>query len=509
MKCFSSGAIFWIVLVDLLSFLISSGTYGQRVANHSFDEMQRFPVSAVQQDVAILADSLRTIHPALYRFISAKRMDSNLNALQRKIDRPLALTAAYNLIAPFVALIGDSHTSVEVPEAYHRYLVTQSQLLPFDVRIINGRIFVASNNSEDSTILPGSRILAIDDRPAESILEKMMRCFSSDARNQTFKVRRAEQRFAFHYQIVFGYSDSFKIRYVKEGGKPQVTTVAALPFSVIKVNREKNRQQYPLLKPLFPQAPLLDLSIDEAGHTAVLTFKTFDKDVLKEAGLPFELFADSAFAAIRRANVTDVIIDIRGNEGGESSYASYLYSCLTDKPFKFLQCMEAAPVTCQRDREAGVKYTHIDGSGIFRTADSSKADDRARFFGMDLQQPAVRQFAGKVYVLINGLTSSSASQFASLVRLYGRGILVGEEAPGPAHGGSGREYARFNLPNTGLPVTISKYRLYLSRVKDDNGPDVSLEPDYTPIPDMKQLLAGRDKDMETVLRIIAEQSIKR
>jgi C-terminal processing protease CtpA/Prc len=332
----------------------------------------------------------------------------------------------------------------------------------------------------------------------------MESCFSSDAANISFKTKKVEQQFAFHYQTVFGATETFKIKFQINGKQEKIKQISALSFSAIKENRKKRSQSFPRLQSLFIQPSFLDLSIDSAEKTALLTIKTFEDDVLAEAGTAFNSFVDSAFIKIERAGVSSLIIDIRSNEGGTSAHASYLYSYLTNRPFSFLNYMEASRKTFLEDVKQGIAYAYNSESNNFRTRDSSAAIKRPRFYGLSCETPKSNSFSGKVLVLINGLTTSSASQFASLVKRNKRGLLVGEEAPGPLYGGSGREYIVFKLPNTGMVAVISKYRIGFEDLEDKKR-DTSIFPDYQTTYSIQDRLHGVDEELKQAYQLLNDK----
>jgi hypothetical protein len=120
---------------------------------------------------------------------------------------------------------------------------------------------------------------------------------------------------------------------------------------------------------------------------------------------------------------------------------------------------------------------------------------------LSIQHPQTNIFAGNVFVLIDGLTTSAASQFASLLKLNKRGVLIGEEAPGSLYGGSGRGYAYFLLPNTGILTMISLYRVGISDGKN-KVKDICIATDYTTTSTIDGLLNGIDKEMEIAIKLI-------
>jgi hypothetical protein len=479
-------------------------TAAQQLANSTFNPDRLFTPEELKQDFDILVDSLQTYHPALYRYTQKAVFDKRISQIKTKIDKPLRLTEFYKLVSSFMSLVGDIHTTVGLPNDYHDYLASKTVLLPIDVRIINNKIYVSSNNSYDSTIEEGTRILEINGRQASNIIRLMESCFSSDAANISFKTKKVEQQFAFHYQTVFGATETFKIKFQINGKQEKIKQISALSFSAIKENRKKRSQSFPLLHSLFIQPPFLGLSIDSAEKTALLTIQTFEDDVLAEAGTAFNSFVDSAFIKIERAGVSSLIIDIRSNEGGTSAHASYLYSYLTDNPFSFLNYMEASRKTFLRDVKQGIAYAYNSESKSFRTRDSSAVTKQPRFYGLSLQPPKSNSFSGKVLVLINGLTTSSASQFASLVKRNKRGLLVGEEAPGPLYGGSGREYIVLKLPNTGMVAVISKYIIGFEDLEDKKR-DTSIFPDYQTTYSIQDRLHGVDEELKQAYQLLDDK----
>lgn len=489
------------VLLHIIFLLIAATGYSQVDTSSLFDFNKKIPVSELKKDLTVLRDSLEIIHPALYRYISKSNFDLAFKKADKLVDRPLTQAEFYTIVAPIVSKVGDIHTTIEPSDETFSYLATKSKLFPFDIRIIDKMVFIASNNSTDSSIPVGSRILKINSQPVDKVLGKMGSCFSDEGSNGTLKLKRMEQRFAFQYHLIYGYSKVFKLEYALDNQPSQIKIIASQPFSVIKGKRNENQLRHPNLKSLFPQPPYLTLSIDNEEKLATLTIKWFQNDVLQEANEQFKPFIDSAFNEIKSKKINNLIIDIRNNGGGESENASYLYSYLTNKPFRFLYSMETNKINYSVDIKRGVKYTIVKGTGKYQTTDSSTTYQQ--FFGLNYQQPMINNFSGRLYVLIDGLTTSAAPQFASLVKQNDRGILIGENAPGSLFGGSGRGYSYFYLPNSGVLTMISKYRLYLASPTQKNN-DECITPDYRPTKSFSDTLNGIDKDIEYAIRLITE-----
>ncbi|MET0637848.1 MAG: S41 family peptidase [Chitinophagaceae bacterium] len=412
-----------LLIISLLLLSLISFSQGDSAYNY----YKKIPEDELKTDLSMLKDSLEIIHPALYRFTSRRQFNVAYQEAVKQVDRPLTQTEFYGIVAPLISKVGDIHTTIEPSDEALNYLATNAGLFPFDVRIIDKKTFIVSNNSNDIRFAVGSQILKINDQPIDKVLDTMRKYFSDEGHNQTLQIKRVEQRFAFHYQLVFGYSKSFDIEYISEKGKNENGTVQSSYFSAIQESRAKNKSEYPLLRSLFPQPPYLDLALDKEKNMAVLTIKWFQNDVLQSSGVAFKSFIDSAFNEIRLKNIDNLIIDIRNNGGGESENAGYLYSYLTDKPFRFLYSMEVTQKIYEDDSRRGLAYTSLKTTGKYRF--TNPTIESQQFYGFKEEQPQANNFRGNVFVLIDGLTASAAPQFASLVKQHKRGILIGEPAP--------------------------------------------------------------------------------
>lgn len=480
--------------------IIAINSIAQSPTDSSFNFNKKFTVAQLREDLKTLKDSLEIIHPALYRYADKRRLDAAFNAAGKLIDKPLTQAQFYGVTAPIISLIGDIHTTIEPSDETFNYLATQSELFPFDIRIIDKKVYIASNNSSDSSIPVGSRLLAINNEPVDKLLNKMKRYFSDEGAQETLQLKRIEQRFAFQYHLTYGYAKNFTLKYAVDNKPPVTKQVSAEPFSVIRQHRNKNQAKYPNLKSLFPQPPYLSLTINEQQHTAVMTIRWFQNDVLQSNNEQFKPFIDAAFTTINAKKIGHLIIDIRNNGGGESENASYLYAYLSQQPFRFLYAMEANEKTYNDDLKRGIKYQPATNTPKYQTADSTT--QHQQLFGFNVQYPNRNNFTGNLYVLIDGLTTSAATQFASLVRQNKRGVLIGEDAPGSLYGGSGRGYSYFYLPHSGLLTMISQYRLYMT----DPGKkvnDIGITPDHKPQRSIQDTLSGKDKDLEYAEKLIS------
>ena len=107
-------------------------------------------------------------------------------------------------------------------------------------------------------------------------------------------------------------------------------------------------------------------------------------------------------------------------------------------------------------------------------------------------------------MLINGGTFSASSMFVNCIKGQDDIYIVGENTGGGWYGNNGMIIPEVTLPHTKVRVRVPLYRLVQYEHKDENKgtgiiPDIMIPTDYQFIKD------GKDKKMETVLKMIEEK----
>lgn len=148
----------------------------------------------------------------------------------------------------------------------------------------------------------------------------------------------------------------------------------------------------------------------ESKETAILLIPSFSLKRYMEC--------DSIFMLIKRNDIENLIIDVRGNSGGfgwkVDSRTSFLtdrsYACY-DSGYSKFGFMNSSWVT--EDIRSG-KYEQI-GNYVYYPGDIIKPERHLNCFN------------GSIYVLIEANSYSGAIVFANNIQCYSLGIIVGEE----------------------------------------------------------------------------------
>jgi C-terminal processing protease CtpA/Prc len=123
--------------------------------------------------------------------------------------------------------------------------------------------------------------------------------------------------------------------------------------------------------------------------------------------------------------------------------------------------------------------------------------------GVGIQQPGKYPFLGKVVVLLNGGTFSTAADVTATLHNRKRATFVGEESGGGYEGNTSGLNARVTLPHSGLSVRISLYDYWnaVTPVQKSRGtiPDQAVESRIA------DLANGKDDQLARALQIAAKK----
>jgi C-terminal processing protease CtpA/Prc len=269
-----------------------------------------------------------------------------------------------------------------------------------------------------------------------------------------------EYDFAIYVWVELGAIDAFDI-VTRRGALPQRST--RLPARSSEEMQGARRLQAAALDLENPprEAKLLD------GVVAYLRPGPFYNAAAKTGAdewdvSGFKEFIDRAFADFIKAGATRLIIDLRGNPGGDSLFSDVMVSWFATVPFRFAsqfkikvsaQSVAANAARIAHDAEAAGPVSRQFAELYAR----SRVGEVVDFAIPETAPRAGERYAGKVFVLIDQQTYSNAVAVAATVQDYHFGVIVGEATSDMATTYGAME--QFALKHTGLAVGYPKARL--------------------------------------------------
>lgn len=491
-------------LITLFSACQSSRPRSEATANPT---NQLYTVEQLQGDFQLMRRALEEAHPGLYRYHPRDSVARWFDQAYARLNRPMTEIEFRRTIEPAIDRIGCGHTDLYSSKAYAQYRKKNPlRAFPVDVAVLNNRLYVRENRSTDSSIRRGAEIVAINDRPAEAVLQQLYQYISSDGYNQTFKpyVLNASN-FGSYYALVLG-ADSTAQRLTFRDSTGQSRTLAfrtrpdmaklrpdSVDKRVIPASRPHKRP-----KPEKKPDELRQLTFSDQDSTvAILKVATF-------TGSGQRAFFRQAFAQIAaRKGIANLILDLRGNLGGNSATCIRLVAHIVEKPFQAYTQVDAPVRQVSFNRYLGWKFwrfwlrnffTHRTPEGTYRRSGVTRTIKPIRRHG----------FRGRVFVLTNGGTFSAASICAALLRhnAGNRVTVVGRETGGGEYGCNAFTSPYLRLPRTGVQLRLPLYKIVLNIPGTDQGrgviPDVPVT--YT----LQAMLSGQDLDTEKVYELVKE-----
>jgi hypothetical protein len=405
-----------------------------------------FPKEKLQEDYSQFRNILESTHPALYDYTEKEVLDSLFDKQYAKIDQALPFREFLMLMTGVIAKIGCGHTSLWVPNDYWK--VSPERHFPLKLIVSENKLLVSGTFAENQMIPVGSEIIKINDCSSQKIIEELAASSSADGFNRAYKLAKVGQNFSIKYALAYGFPEHFSLEYYLPG-KEELEIKRIEPISRDQVISGKSKQN--------------DLSFDtiENATIGVLTISSFGYYGKVDQ---FKSFIDSTFQEIKDREITKLILDLRGNSGGDPFCSSYLWSYLQPKPLPYFE-------------ERYGRYDTL-ASPLFLPSN---------------------HYTGSLFTLIDGHGFSTTGHFCGLLKYHKVGKFIGTELGSTYTCTGNATYPPLN--HSGIMVGTARVRRYTVAVKDMN-PLEGIIPDY-PVPiDQSSLVNNRDRVMDYALKLM-------
>lgn len=410
-----------------------------------------FSAEELKEDYLQLRKSLEELHCALYEYTSKEVFESLFEFQFDQINKPMEYNEFYNLVNPLIVKVGCMHTGIWMPGDFWK--LGTNNFFPLQLRLIEGKAVVRGYYNDTAQVPIGSIILEINFRPIDEIIEDVENSIISDAMNTQFQHAGFEKRFPLAYASIYGFPEEYFITYLLPGQKTKLTA------KLIPANNESVRK---IVYKNFSHRSLT-LKILEEKNVAVLKIPTFSYYDQVEY---FTSFIDSSFREIKDKNINNLILDLRGNDGGDPFCSVPLFSYLEKEPVKYF------------------------------------AEEYGRYSEFAKPIPlAENNFTGNLYTLIDQHCGSTNGHFSALLKYHKIGKFVGVE--GGATYKCNAKVDEFLLKNTHLIVNIAR-QTFMAAVE---GMDKTkgVEPDYVVEQSYNDFLNRKDTVLEYTLKLIEKK----
>ncbi len=402
----------------------------------------KFSAAQLQADFAQMRSALENNHPDRLRYETATALNGLFDAAFDSLQHDMTEAEFYRVVAPLVARIHCGHTQIRPSAGF-----SPGPVLPLGIYLVDGKAYVDADYGSMSGIQLGCEVLSINGEPIAAVVERMLAGISADALNVSAKIQRLNRNFFLYYYYFWGELPGFDLRVKNPAdGAESLVRVNARPYA--QVNGEANSR--------FAADGRLSFAV--SGNRAVMTIPSF----VASQNPDYRTFFENAFRLMNERGVVHLIIDIRGNGGGDPEMSVALISHLIDRPFVYFK--------------KGLGYANLFAATT----------------------PHAFHFGGSVHVLIDGGCFSTSGHFCSLVRFHELAVFVGETGGGTfrCHDNS----TDFVLNHTGIRLHVAR-TTYETAVPDQDV-SVGFPPDFRVVPAIDDILSRTDPQMDFALRQI-------
>jgi hypothetical protein len=465
-----------------------SGSAGRHV-----EATSQLSASAQVEDFELLRRALDEAHGGFDRFATRAEVHRRLDRHRASLDRPIDVVTFAGILSEAIAELRDGHARLELDSVTSARL-SRAYVFPIRVALEGDRIVVRWNDAPGDTLLrPGMEIRRINRRPAAEIVSRLLPKVPGDGFVETGRRARLARELPALYWLHVDRSDRFTIEASDEAGRSVTVTLAGVRERERLANRNAVNERFAANLARLDGAPgnvTVELLADEVAH---LRIRYFDGE-----GFPAAL--DSAFRLIRDRRIERLMLDLRGNGGGVDEYGALLVGQFTERPFRYFDRIRVTSIApgfaTWIDRTFAAMRT-----GTVPSPDGGYLVTPALHSGVGEQQPSASPYRGRLVVLVDGGTFSTAADVAAHLRSSGRALFVGEETGGTYEGNTSGLNALIVLPRSGLRTKVMMYG-YWNAVAQPPVPGRGTLPDHMVTRRVVDVLGGVDPQRARALQLL-------
>jgi hypothetical protein len=485
----------WLLLVAICftPFHIAGASPGATTAADT-----ELTADAAREDFDLMRQALEEAQSGLCRYATKAQIDRAFDGTRAKFDRPISKREFLAAMSEAFTPIRCGHTGIR-PDDELGAAMKSARTFPLRLLPEGQRLKVLFNDTaDDATLRPGMEVLEINGAKAADLLARCLRLESGDGDIESGKRAHVANGFARYYWAAVDPTEQFTIK-ARDGDGRIVTTKLA---GVTEAERKANQN---------PVNQAVRAGIDRVRWTRDNQSLRFLKDpgvanarIAYFVGDDFPRWVEETFKLLHDKGTKTLILDLRGNGGGQDMYGAMLVSYLTDKPFRYFDRIHVKTITpafkATSDWNGDVEHMAKLREGMAPDPAGGLLVTEKGHPGIAEQQPGKLPFLGNVLVLIDGGTFSTAADFCAVTHHLRRATFIGEETGGGYYGNNSGLQATVTLPNSKFQVRVPMSE-YWNAVPGYDGTRRGTRPDHPVATTVSGLLAGKDEQLDFALKL--------
>lgn len=434
----------------------------------------------MREDLRIFRDGLERFHPEMHRYTDQESFEKRFSEIESVIKSPMDQRDFYKLLRPVLVDLKDGHVKWIVRGKDQHYGFFTEKLFPLHLYFEGERVKVLGNfGGEEVPAL--AEVKSINGMPIEAIRTKLLAGLTyGDGDSQGGKYYQLNRFFAAYFSTEFGVGDVYSVELLSKG---KTLTWEGKGISNDQIESKSEESDDPFAFKITN------------GRTGILDINRF----FSYKGEPnFKKFLKNTFETLSDDGISDLILDLRGNEGGNEKLGIELYRYLAQDKFRYYDYVTTKP-------NQKVEFEHYT-SKIFRIANSFSKEKGGKYLftkaPSKVQRPHKNAFSGNLIVLLDGQSFSVAPEFASRVQSDRRATIIGEETAGGAEVNSSGFFTILTLPHSHIDLGIPRLGFHMADLGSNMDKNRGIVPDQIIIPSAEDILNGKDPVMEKALELV-------
>lgn len=420
---------------------------------------QGYSRQQIIDDLSYLKSRMELFHPKIHLY--NPEFNTKAESVLREARDNMTRLEGFQLVSKLASLGNEGHYGLgEWHDSVHMgFLNNTYRYLPLGIYVLDGRIYVKSNVSNDTTMQKGAEIHSINGLPATAILDRLRACLPTDGEIPGSFYNRLTQGFSWLYYFYVEQPETFEIAYTPYRETTRRTiTIDALTRRRQMENQSNEKQDE------TPGGQTIDdlYTFEIQDGTGWLNLKSFSWQLVEQFKVDAKKLYGGIFKELYEKSIQTLVIDLRDNYGGRNELAE-----------------DMLPFILKQNQK-----------GIYRTSISWRGKKQE----LKLPKRHKQAFNGKIYVLVNAGTFSSAASLARYLREYTDAIIIGSEACSRFEGFVAGSKQAVNLPNLNIRVFIPRYLSLFPPSSKQQTSNRGLMPDHLISYSIDELLENVDKE---------------
>lgn len=437
----------WVIC---LGFSLSSG--------QAVESSKCYPAELIKADFQELYERMKASHMNLFAHVSESHLLSRKAQLEKQIPHCMDQDQAALLLQKWVSAGQVAHARIELPaQLYVQHRDQGGKVFPLSVVSEGTRLWVSKNFSNNPAVHTGDEIKSINGTPVSRLLTQLRDYLSAD----TDRMFGGFLEFYLEMLLWFEWGEQSEYALTVQRAQ-QILPIRVDALTVKDIEHNAQQLEKGLSLGWEREARMLDSGIAYLRPGPFFNPEGPADEVWDNR--QFIAFIDTAMKQFKDQHARALVIDLRDNPGGDSSFSDRMVQWIADRPFKFYSSFQvkysAAFKAANELRLANTAKAELAASDValgYQNAYRNKPFGAV--FNMDFPavEPLPDGFESPVFVLVNRHSYSNAVTAAAQMQDYGFATIMGEETTDLASTYGAMEH--FSLSHTGIKVGFPKARI--------------------------------------------------